>query len=180
MWKEGNSESPTVINAWTGGRDGNRKEHTVTTCMIIGGEGQGEAPGKEMGWGSRSKKSTFIKTFSQLLTALTISTTGPIKGVHVLFQYLTFEHLIIGERSCSKNYSVKDDWDPITASSNRKANLNYLFIYLLFRAKREAYGGSQARDRMGAVAASLYHSHSNAGSGSHLRSIPQFTATPDL
>ena len=38
----------------------------------------------------------------------------------------------------------------------------YLFI-LLFRAMPVAYGGSQARGRIGAVAARLCHSHSNAG-----------------
>ena len=45
----------------------------------------------------------------------------------------------------------------------------YLFIYLfcLFAiswAARTAYGGSQARGRIGAVAAGLYESHSNVGS----------------
>ena len=47
----------------------------------------------------------------------------------------------------------------------------YLFIYLLiylhfvlFRAASEAYGGSQARGLIGAVATSLHQSHSNARS----------------
>ena len=43
----------------------------------------------------------------------------------------------------------------------------YLFIYLflsfcLFRAAPVAYGGSQARSRIGAVVAGLHRSHSNA------------------
>ena len=38
-----------------------------------------------------------------------------------------------------------------------------LFI-LLFRATPTAYGHSQARGRIGAAAATLYHSHSNARS----------------
>ena len=42
-----------------------------------------------------------------------------------------------------------------------------------------AYGGTQARGQIGAVAAGLYHSHSNVGSEPHLRTIPQLTATPD-
>ena len=42
-----------------------------------------------------------------------------------------------------------------------------------------AYGGSQARGRIGAVAAGLHHSHSNARSGPRLRPTPQLTATPD-
>ena len=42
-----------------------------------------------------------------------------------------------------------------------------------------AYGGSQARGPIGAVADSLRHSHSNAGSEPCLRPTPQLTATPD-
>ena len=58
----------------------------------------------------------------------------------------------------------------------------YLFIYCLFAiswAAPAAYGGSQARGRIGAVAASLRKSHSNAGSEPRLRPTPQLTATPD-
>ena len=56
----------------------------------------------------------------------------------------------------------------------------YLFIvFCLFRATPEAYGGSQARSRIGAVAARLHHSHSNAGPESHLQPTPQFTAMLD-
>ena len=48
--------------------------------------------------------------------------------------------------------------------------LFYLFIYLfcLFRAAPAAYGGSQARGRIGAAAISLQHSHSDEGSEPHL------------
>ena len=59
-----------------------------------------------------------------------------------------------------------------------------LFIYLfgLFAiswAAPAAYGVSQARGLIGAVAASLRQSHSNAGSEPHLQPTPQLTATPD-
>ena len=37
-------------------------------------------------------------------------------------------------------------------------------FFLLFRAAFEAYGGSQVGGQIGAVAASLHHSHSNTGS----------------
>ena len=40
----------------------------------------------------------------------------------------------------------------------------YLFIYLLFRAALLAHGSSQAMGGIGAVAASLCHSHSIVGS----------------
>ena len=42
-----------------------------------------------------------------------------------------------------------------------------------------AYGGSQARGRIGAAATSLRQSHSNAGSEPHLQPTPELTATPD-
>ena len=42
-----------------------------------------------------------------------------------------------------------------------------------------AYEGSQATGRIGAVAAGLHHSHSNAGSEPRLRPTPQLTAIPD-
>ena len=45
-------------------------------------------------------------------------------------------------------------------------------------AAPEAYGGSQARGRTGAIAASLCQSHSDAGSKPHLQPPPQLTATP--
>ena len=57
----------------------------------------------------------------------------------------------------------------------------FVFCFLffcLFRAVPAAYGGSQARGRLGAVAAHLRHSHSSAGSEPRLQSIPQLTAVP--
>ena len=54
------------------------------------------------------------------------------------------------------------------------------FFFLLCRATLVAYGGSQARGQIRAVAAGLRHSHSNAGSKPRLRPTPQLTATPDL
>ena len=44
--------------------------------------------------------------------------------------------------------------------------LIYVFVFLVFfpRAASTAYGGSQARDLIGAVANGLHQSHSNAGS----------------
>ena len=42
-----------------------------------------------------------------------------------------------------------------------------------------AYGGSQSRGQIGAVAAGLRHSHSNGRSKPHLQPTPQLTAMPD-
>ena len=53
------------------------------------------------------------------------------------------------------------------------------WVFLVLRATPLAYGGSQARGQMGAAAASLPHSHSNAGPEPHLWPIPQLTAMPN-
>ena len=58
----------------------------------------------------------------------------------------------------------------------------YLFIFVFFAfswAAPTAYGGSQARGLIGAVATDLCQSHSNAGSEPRLQPTPQLTATPD-
>jgi len=55
----------------------------------------------------------------------------------------------------------------------------YFFIFCLFRAAPGAYGDSQARGPIGAVAASLHHSHSKGGSELCLQPTPQLMATPD-
>ena len=58
----------------------------------------------------------------------------------------------------------------------------FCFVFCLFAiswAAPVAYGGSQARGRIGAVATGLHQCHSNAGSKPRLRPTPQLTATPD-
>ena len=44
----------------------------------------------------------------------------------------------------------------------------FIFVFCLFRAAPAACGGSQARGLIGAVVASLHHSHSNARCELHL------------
>ena len=53
-----------------------------------------------------------------------------------------------------------------------------LFLVIL-GLRSSAYGGSQARGRIGAVTAGLQNSHSNVGSNLYLRPTPQLPATPD-
>ena len=53
------------------------------------------------------------------------------------------------------------------------------FFFCLFGAAPTAYGGSQARGLIRAVAASLCHSYSNAGCELSLRPTPQLTAMQD-
>ena len=56
----------------------------------------------------------------------------------------------------------------------------FFFLSFFFsRAAVAAYGGSQARGLIGAIATGLRQSHSNAGSKPLLQPTPQLTATPD-
>ena len=65
--------------------------------------------------------------------------------------------------------------------------ISFFFSFLFFffslfafsRAAPAAYGGSQARSPIGAVATSLCQSYSNTGSKLRLRPTPQLTATLD-
>ena len=51
------------------------------------------------------------------------------------------------------------------------------FSFCLFRAAPGAYGSSQVRGQLGAVAAGLHHSHSHTRSEPHLQPTPQLMAT---
>ena len=60
--------------------------------------------------------------------------------------------------------------------------LFFFFFFCLFaisKAAPTAYGGSQARGLIGAIAASLHQSHGNTGSEPCLRRTPQLMATLD-
>ena len=64
-----------------------------------------------------------------------------------------------------------------TARSEQPTTVRKGFFF--FRAVPAAYGDSQARGRIGAVAAGLDHSPSNTGSKLRLQPTPQFTAMLD-
>ena len=49
----------------------------------------------------------------------------------------------------------------------------------LFRATPSAYGSSQSKGGIGAIALSLLYSHRNAGSELHLRPTPQLCVMSD-
>ena len=57
--------------------------------------------------------------------------------------------------------------------------MHFILFILLFRATLVAYGSSQVSGQIRAKAASLCHSHSNAGSELNLRPTPQLTAMLD-
>ena len=54
----------------------------------------------------------------------------------------------------------------------------FFFFFFLFKGAPMAYGGSQARGRIGATNGGLRHSHSNLGSELRLQPTPQFTEMP--
>ena len=51
------------------------------------------------------------------------------------------------------------------------------FFFFLFRAAPVAYGGSQARGQVGAIAFGLHYSHGNVGSKLYLQTTPQLMVT---
>ena len=60
-------------------------------------------------------------------------------------------------------------------------NTGFFFgLFAISWAAPAAYGGSQARGPVGAVATGLRQSHSNVGSEPRLQPTPQLTATLDL
>ena len=78
---------------------------------------------------------------------------------------------------------------PVPHSTNREVLLTpprslsnlclFLCLFAISRAAPEAHGVSQARGPIGAVAAGLLQSHSNAGSEPRLQPTSQLMATPD-
>ena len=58
--------------------------------------------------------------------------------------------------------------------------INVSFFFFVFsRATPMAYGASQARGLIGAIATGLCHRHSNTGSEPSLQPTPQLAATQD-
>ena len=61
----------------------------------------------------------------------------------------------------------------------RDANNDFNHSFFFLRATLMAYGSFQARGRIRAADASLYHSHSNIRSELHQQPTPQLTAAQD-
>ena len=78
--------------------------------------------------------------------------------------------------------SVKEPQCVDARGSGGMKGVFFFFFFGLFAiswAAPTAYGGSQARGQIRAVAPSLSQSHSKAGSELRLQPTPQLTATPD-
>ena len=67
----------------------------------------------------------------------------------------------------------------LTATHHFQFYFLFFCLFAFSRAAPVAYGDSQARGPIRAVAASLRQSHSNRGSEPSLQPTPQLTATPD-
>ena len=78
---------------------------------------------------------------------------------------------------CSSIHSSQDI--ETTQMSINKMCISFFYFFAFSRAAPTAYGGSQARVLIRAVAAGLHKSHSNAGSEPCLQPTPQLMATPD-
>ena len=79
---------------------------------------------------------------------------------------------------CNKNGELKMNQIAMNFGVQVSVFLFFVFVFL-FRADLVAYGGSQARGPIGAVAAGLHQGHSKAGSEPHLQPTPQLMAMPD-
>ena len=73
----------------------------------------------------------------------------------------------------------KNELDPLFFFFFFFGLLSFFVFVAISWAAPAAYGGSQARGPIGAVATGLRQSHSNAGSEPRLQPTPQLTATPD-
>ena len=88
------------------------------------------------------------------------------RAISYLLQQTTIHH--------SQSFSLSPSPGSYSSSSSF-----FFFIFGLFRTTTAAYGGSQARDLIGAVSAGLHYSHSNTRSKPHLQPTPQLTAMLD-
>ena len=66
--------------------------------------------------------------------------------------------------TCLLLYSIGIWIGSVTACRWSSGMRPFFFFFLLFRSASVAYGGSHTKDQIGAAAAGLHHSHSNARS----------------
>ena len=88
---------------------------------------------------------------------------GPHTGIHCKGEGMDKQTLVQG---------VTNMTDPST-------HIYQCFVFFFFKATGMAYGSSQARGQIRAVAAGLRHNHSNSGSKLCLPPTPQLTAMLD-
>ena len=96
--------------------------------------------------------------------------------IHVFLQFGGFSTIVSLNTLSDAFYPARM---PMVPQENSQMILFFVLFFVFFRAVPMAYGGSQARDRSGAAAAGLHHSHSSVGSGPCLSPTPQPMAMPN-
>ena len=88
--------------------------------------------------------------------------------------------------SIHSSFSTRTPITYIISKMPNKSEVGFFVVFLVFcfcfcflRAAPVAFGNSQARGQIGAVADGLYHTHSKARSEPFLQPTSKFTATPD-
>ena len=118
------------------------------------------------------RKRTYIYVYETDSLCCTTETNTMISQLHVNKIFL--KELKSGKKWWSLKWSLSG-WRNIYIYI-------YIYIYIficIFRATYVAYGSSQAKGQIGAVAAGLHQSHGNAGSKPHLWPTLQLMATLD-
>ena len=126
---------------------------------------------------------TFVHVFSNLPNPLSISMELPIldiscKWSHTLCGFLVWLlclAYVLSFHPCCSLLSVLHSFlwlSCIPLDEDTTFVYSFFFFFLLFRATPLAYGSSQARGQIGAIAASYSHSHSNAKSKPRLWPAP--------
>ena len=124
--------------------------------------------------------STFASTENYFLKSLPVW-KGIKKPLLCYFNLLFFINYLwswIFFHICCHLYLFFCEFSQLFSSLNKQWIIPSL-IFFLFRATPTAYGGSQVRGQIRAVATGLHHSHSHTRSELCLWSTPQLTATLD-
>ena len=138
-------------------------------------------------WGRPGIKTHIFMDTSQIHSHwATTGTSGSWLVLRLLFrQQKSSISLGQGNKSTSHQFlleiwlplmSLRSKWELLLGtkeSLHPDVPCNFFFFPCLFRATPTAYGGSQTRGPIGAVATGLHHSHSNVGSKPHLQPTRQ-------
>ena len=97
-----------------------------------------------------------------------------------IWDLIKLKSFCTAKKTISKMKRQPIEWEKIFANDmTDKGLISFFCLFAISWAAPAAYGGSQARGLIRAIAPSLRQSHSNAGSKLHLQSTPQLTAMPD-